>query len=616
MKEKLENLILVVLKKIGIEAEKAELEHPAEMSHGDWSTNVAMVYAKDLKANPKELALKIIEGLNKKKTPEIERIEVAGPGFINFFLSREFFTDRVKEILDKKSNFGRIELWQDKKVMIEYTQPNPFKEFHIGHLMSNSIGETISRLIEFSGAEVRRANYQGDVGIHVAKAIAGMFHEPYTQEDFVRGRAHRREIPSNSESLAKKVEFLGSSYAAGAAAYERHEDARAAIEALNKIIYEQSDPEINKLYKLGRSWSLEYFEGIYKKLGTSFDFYFFESESGKVGADVVRKFQAGGLPAGARAEAGSVFEESEGAIVFRGEKYDPSLHTRVFINSAGFPTYEAKELGLAKVKAEKYSYDESIVVTANEVNEYFNVVLKAMELVYPDLAKKTRHVSHGMMLGPDGKKMSSRTGEVLPAEDLIAEVEKRALSKIEESEKEFSPEEKREIAEAIAIGAIKYSILKQSPGKDIIFDIERSLSFEGDSGPYLQYTYTRASSVLEKAEEADIKILGYQDIENIVSEANKYRERSEQISMNVGAIERLLYRFPEIVERALLEYEPQHITTYLIDLAQAFNSFYGAERIVDPEDKTSPYKVALTKAISIILKNGLWLLGIKTPTKM
>ena len=590
MKEKLEKLIADVLKSLGMKEVKATLEHPTETIHGDWSTNVALVMAKDAKISPKELAEKIKTEIEKNLPEEIERAEIAGPGFINFFLSMKFFAGSVQNILEHEDDYGRNAKHEGEKIMIEYTDPNPFKEFHIGHLMNNTIGETISRIIEFSGAEVRRANYQGDVGLHVAKAIAGMFQEEISIENIIRGTQLMRDIPSESETLKKKAEFLGSAYAQGATAYEQHEDQKKAIGELNKLIYERSNPEINKLYDLGRAWSLEYFEDIYKKLGTNFDFYFFESESGKIGRDVVKKFLA----------EGKVFEESEGAIVFRGEKYDPSLHTRVFITSEDLPTYEAKELGLAKIKFDKYAYGTSITVAANEVDDYFRVVLKAMELVYPDLRYKTKHVSHGMLRLPTGK-MSSRTGEVIVAEDLIREIEKRALDKIETSEKTFTDKEKKEIAEAIAIGAIKYSILKQSPGKDIIFDIEKSLSFEGDSGPYLQYTYTRALSDLEKAGQAN---------------QQPTTNNLQQLEWETKGIEKLLYRFPEVVARALDEYEPQHITGYLIDLAQAFNTFYGKERIVDPDDETSPYKVALTQAVAIVLKNGLWLLGIFAPSKM
>lgn len=428
--------------------------------------------------------------------------------------------------------------------------------------MSNAIGESVSRIIEFSGAEVKRANYQGDVGLHTAKAVWGL------QQ---RG----------STSLLGDSKILGKAYAKGAKAYEEDETAKEEIKEMNKKIYNRSDEKINKLYDNGRKTSLEYFEKIYKKLGTKFDEYFFESETGPVGKKLVEE------------NIGKVFEESEGAIVFRGEKY--GLHTRVFVNSEGLPTYEAKDLALTKIKKDKFIYDESIVVTANEQKEYYKVVLSAIKQIFPKLAEKSKHIAHGMLRLQDGK-MSSRTGDIITGESLIEDVNTKILEKMKNSD----IEDREGTSEKIGIGAIKYSILKQSTGKDIIFDYDKSLSFEGDSGPYLQYARVRANAVLEKAKFENIKI-------NI-----KTLKRN---TITDDSLEKLLYRFPEIVQRANTEYEPHYITTYLTELAGAFNSFYAKERIIE-EGEASIYKVALTKAFETTVKNGLWLLGIKVPNKM
>ncbi|MBT4894770.1 arginine--tRNA ligase [bacterium] len=215
-----------------------------------------------------------------------------------------------------------------------------------------------------------------------------------------------------------------------------------------------------------------------------------------------------------------------------------------------------------------------------------------MKQIFPELAEKTKHVPHGMLRLPSGK-MSSRTGDVITGESLIDEVQARVFNKMND----LSIENKAQISEQIAIGAIKYSILKQSAGKDIIFDMDKSLSFEGDSGPYLQYSHTRASAVLEKAKKGKIK----------TSFKTNLTETIE--------LEKLLYRFRDVVERANMEYEPHYVTTYLTELASAFNSFYAKEKIVD-DSNTAPYKVALTEAFKITMKNGLWLLGIKTPERM
>ncbi len=492
----------------------------------------------------------------------VEKIEVAGPGFINFYLKPEVFLANVGEIVEAGEKYGRSEMLSGKKAIIEYTDPNPFKEFHIGHLMANTIGESISRLIEWSGAETKRACYQGDAGMHVAKTLWG--------------------IKNSGNSQSETVGDLGQAYALGARAYEDDENAKKEIQEINKKIYDKSDEEINTIYETGRKISLDYFETIYKKLGTKFDYYFFESETGVVGKKLVLERLGEGI-----------FEKGTGgAIIFPGERY--GLHTRVFINSEDLPTYEAKELGLAPVKYEKYPYDLSVVITGNEVNDYFKVVHAALEQIFPDLAKKTFHRSHGMLRLPTGK-MSSRTGDVITAESLIAQVEGMVQEKI--AEREFSEEEKKEIAEKVAIGAIKFSILRQATGKDIIFDFEKSLSFEGDSGPYLQYTITRAKSVLHKAAEQGVA----PSAENAVFEGS--------------ALEKLLFeRFPEVLEKSALEYEPHYLVTYLLELAAAFNSYYGNSQIIGVTE--SPYRLLLTQATAQVLENGLTVLGMPVLERM
>lgn len=538
------------LSALGVSAESALVERPADPSLGDYATNAAIVYAKKVGKSPQVLASELAEKLSAKRIPEVEKIEIAGAGFVNFFLSREYFSKNTQEILSQRNTYGKNATLAGKKVIVEYTDPNPFKEFHIGHLMSNAIGESISRLIEAAGAEVRRANYQGDVGMHVAKAVWGM-------------QAGEQE--------------LGQAYARGARAYEEDEQAKKEIGGLNKTIYAKNDPAVNALYELGKKESLEKFGVMYGRLGTKFDFNFFESETGLVGVDLVHK------------HLGKVFEESQNAIVFRGEK--AGLHTRVFITKEGLPTYESKELGLAKLKQENYEADVSVVVTGNEVMDYFKVVLAAMKEI-PELTKqaaKIVHVPHGMLRLPSGK-MSSRTGEVIAAEDLLAEVRKRLTDKIDPGNEKLLND--------VSVAAVKYSMLKQEAGKDIIFDVEKSISLTGDSGPYLQYTHARARSVLGRAQEEGIT----------PSSANP--------SAATLDIERKLSHFSEVVERAADAYAPHHLATYLYELAGAFNGFYNSVVIVKKDDPESPYKCAVADAVATVLARGLHLLGIAAPSRM
>jgi len=553
------------------------VEHPADEKMGDYSTNIALVLAKELGRNPRELALDLVVKLqsNKKLKDKVERIEPAGPGFINFSLKDSYLLGEMQEVSVEKKNYGRNRDLYEKKVMVEYTDPNPFKQFHIGHLMSNAIGESLSRLLEYQGAELKRANYQGDVGLHVAKSIFGI------RELLAERNTGIDEI--SKIDLEGRVKFLGEAYARGAGEYEEKEEVKSEIDELNKVIYNKEDSGVNEVYDLGRKWSLEYFEKIYEKLGTKFDEYFFESEVGPLGLGLVKEYLSKG-----------VFEESQGAVIFDGEKY--GLHTRVFINKFGLPTYEAKDLALMRAKYERFPYDKSVIVTANEINEYFNVILKAASLISPELSERTMHVGHGMLRLKNGK-MSSRTGDVVTGESLISAVSEEIKKKMKETGRDKEVENLESVVSKVAVGAIKYSMLKQSPGKDISFDFETSLSFDGDSGPYLQYAYARSMSVWEKSGKTKTDTVGEVILEN--------DERN---------ILRWIYRFPEIVEVAGNNLSPNLICSYLIELSSRFNLFYANCKIVGTDKEN--FRLALTKVMAQILSNGLWLLGIETVEKM
>lgn len=522
MKEIIEKLIKEALKSLGIKARDFVVEHPSDLKMGDYSTNVGIKTGK---------AKEILTHLAVKPPSWVERVELAGPGFINFYLSKEFFKNSLGEIIEKGQDFGKSEHAKGFKVMVEHTQPNPFKAFHIGHLMNNTIGEAVARIIKANGAEVKTASYHGDIGMHVAKAL-----------------------------------WKGD-YVAGAKAFEEDENAKTEIQELNKKIYDKSDPNINLQYEKGRKKSLEEFEKVYRRLDSKFDYTFFESEIAEIGKKLVLE------------NLGMVFEESEGAVVFKGEKI--GLHTRVFLNSDKLPTYEAKEIGLAKIKKEKFNFDYSITVTANEQDAFFNVVEAAIGEMFSELKGKLKHLSHGMLRLPTGK-MSSRTGNIISAEELIENVKEKVKGD-----------------EQVAIGAIKYMILRQAIGNDIVFDIDKSVSTEGDSGVYLQYAYARTNSLLGKAK-SEVWTRG---VHNGAKQGN------------IREIEKLLYRFPEVVERAGKEYAPHYITTYLTELAGSFNNFYAHEQVIG-DSPESAYRLAIVKAFNIVIKNGLNILGIPAPEKM
>lgn len=550
-----------VLSELGYTSVDFVIEHPGDLSHGDFACNVAMVFAKEAKQSPRAVAENIVAKLD-GSIEYVDRIEIAGPGFINFYLARDFFVSETARILKMGDDWGKNASWAGKKVVVEYTDPNPFKAFHIGHLFTNAVGESIARLFMMGGADVRRVCYQGDVGLHVAHAIWGM-----------------QQLGITAEGNFTATD-LGRAYAAGATAYKTDETAKAEIATLNKVIYERTDEIVNALYDAGKATSLAYFETVYKLVDTQFSEYFFESEGAPIGKQLVLDNPA-------------IFPESDGAYIFPGEKY--GLHTRVFLNKLGLPTYEAKELALAKIKDERLGgYDHSVISTANEINEYFKVLKTAMGFVYPELAAKTEHIGHGMVRLATGK-MSSRTGDVIEATEFITDVAASAHAKIVET---GIAEPTPELANDIAIAAIKYATLRGSILQDSVFDKDRALSFEGDSGPYLQYTHARICSVLEKAAATGV-------VPSCTVVPTKPYE-----------LEKILYRFEEVVAAALDARAPHKVVGYVTELAGAFNSFYAQEKIADTSDTYAPYKAALAQAVALTLKNGLFILAIKAPQRL
>lgn len=541
MKEILVNKIEEVIKSLDIKDVDFNVEHPTDISHGEWTTNVAMVAGNKEGNNPRELAGDIVSAMG--SIGGVDSVEIAGPGFINFKLTHQAIFDSISTDGSK--------LCDGKKVLVEYTDPNPFKAFHIGHLMSNSIGEVIARLYELQGADVKRLSYGGDIGLHVAKTIWGM---------------------NKEEGID-----MGEAYVKGNESYENDEKIKEEIDELNIRIYNHvvngDNFEYADMYKEGKESSQKTFEEIYEILGTRFDKYYFESDVVEKGESLVKE------------NIDNIFSISDGATIFDEEK--SGLHTRVFINSKNIPTYETKELGLAYKKSEDFEYDKSIVITASEQTEYFKVVTKALEMINKELADKTDHVSHGMMRFAD-EKMSSRKGNVISGSSLLNLL-------IEEVKKKMEGREVSDVnktSEQIAIAAVKFSILKQTPGKNIIFNKDESLSLEGDSGPYVQYAYTRAKRLIEKSKES-----GYFDS-----------------SVEITDLERILMKFNNVIDRAYDDLSPQYIVTYLLILAHEFNGFYQSNPIVGSDNER--HYISIVQKVVDVIGKGLGILGVSAPEEM
>ncbi|MDB4984200.1 MAG: hypothetical protein JWM20_379 [Patescibacteria group bacterium] len=568
IRQKLHTALAESLKNLGAENVSFSLEHPTELSHGDFATNAALASAKVLAKNPREVADALVQELKNQNIAELESVHVAGPGFINFKLTDSYFQELNKTVFLEQENFGKSGVHLGKKILVEHSSPNLFKPFHIGHMMNNAIGESLVRIMKFSGANVIPISFPSDVGLGIAKAIWSVMQQEHAF------------LYDDSASLESKMKFLGECYAAGTRAFEDNPETVSEIRKINEEIYRAENTPAFELYLHTKKLNVHYFENTVARLGSHFDSYIFESEAGIVGEKIIRE------------HIGNVFKESEGAVIYVPEE-STHLPTLVFMTSEGHPTYETKDMGLLSIKFDRYNPDLSAIVTDAHQVPHFDVVVDAASKIHSEWKEKSVHVPHGRM-SFKGQKMSSRLGGVPLATDVLETV----LAEVEERSKGRENTSTAENADAIAIAAIKFSILRTKPGQNINFDPETSLSFEGDSGPYLQYTHARIASLLDKAAGLGI------------APAYKAGEPATDL-------ERITMQFHSVVESAISEFAPQHVVTYLVELCRTFNSFYGANKIVDESDQeTSAHRLAVAKAAQIVLKNGLGLLGIKAPERM
>ncbi len=525
---------------------------------GDFSTNIALQLSKQLGKNPREIAEAIAVKSRENSVKTVKSIEIAGPGFINVTLTNEALTNSL-------SHGTSVSIKRDKTVLVEYSDPNPLKPLHAGHLYTTVVGDAISRLIERSGAKTIRLNYGGDVGLHVAKSMWAIIN--------ALGGENPEKL--NEVPEADRSTWLGACYVSGNNAYEDDEAAKAEIVTINKKVYAlhaagDKESPFAQIYWTTRQWSYEYFTVLYNQLSVlPFDRFIPESEVTPLGIKTVKE------------HTGSVYKESEGAVVFDGDAH--GLHTRVFMNSEGLPTYEAKEVGLLETKWNDYKFDESIVITASEQDQYMQVVLKSIEQFQPEPIQRTRHLTHGVVKLAGGVKMSSRKGNIVSALDILA------------AAREAGEKSGRANEETIILAAVKYAFLKNRIGADVVYDPEESVALEGNSGPYLQYAHARARSIIAKA-------------------SGQATELSTDLNSSERSLVRKLTEFDEVVNRSIIDLMPHHICTYLFELAQEFNRFYEKNKVIGSDQEAARLKLVSEYAAK--LKEGLELLGIHAPDRM
>jgi len=563
IEEKIKELIKkAVLKSQEDFSDEINLSTP-QLQFGDFSSNIALILAKKMKRNPMELAEEIKSHMDSHE--DIESVQVLKPGFINVWLSKTALIIPLEQAVNETFVIPPFSYGPEKKVMVEFAHPNTHKLLHIGHLRNIATGESVCRMLAAAGNKVIRTNYQGDVGLHIAKCLWG-----------VKARIKKDgEALFEKLTLQEKIQLLGKGYSEGQTAYDADEKAKAEIIEINKQIYIQ-DPQIKELWIATREWSVAYFEEMYKRLYSHFDRCYFESEVHEQGLKTAKELLEKGI-----------LEKSQGAVVFNGEKY--GMDTRVFINSLGFPTYEGKELGLAPKEFSDFgTLDKAIHVVTPEQTSFFKITFKVEELWDKEkYGNKQYHLAYEWVKLKDGK-MSSRTGNVIEASWLLDEIKKKILERFKNA---------GDIVETLAVAAVKYSFLKNATNSIISFDIDESVSLDGNSAPYLLYTYVRTKSILSK-------------------ETENSGQYPKEITPDEKQILRLIYQYTDKVYKAASTLSPNILAGYLYELCREYNVFYQKNPILKADPDQKYIRITITKAVSNIIKHGLDLLGIKTVQKM
>jgi len=558
-------LVDAVVAAVGQPVDKSKLEvtRPPETDWGDFSVS-CFYLTKLLRISPNQIAQELPSKILAKGL--IKSVKNVGP-YLNFYLNEKQLIPKVlKEIEKKGEQYGRRQSVKEK-IMVEYSQPNTHKEFHIGHLRNVVLGSSLVNLIRASGPKVMAANYIGDIGSHVAKTL-------WVLEKFHQGEP---------EPAERQGQYLGKLYTEAVNLCEADEACKQEAAEVQKKL-ESGDKHLTALWKKTRQWSLQEFDGIYRILGIKFDKVFFESEVEKPGKRMVAELLEN-----------KIAERSQGAVIINLEKY--GLKQFLLLKSDGSSLYSTKELALARLKFEKYKIDTSYVVVDSRQSFYFQQFFKTLELI--GFHKKTAHIAYEFVTLPEGA-MASRKGNAVLFDDLLAEMTVLAATETRQRHGDWPEAEVKAVAAKIALAAIKFSMIRVGRGSAIVFNQAEALSFDGYSGPYLQYTVARINSILRKAKAGAAKGADY----SLLNEAS---ERELVIK---------LAQFPETISIAVEEFEPSRLAQYLFDLAKDFSSYYQSVPILDAPAEVSAARLALVTAVKQVLANGLSLFGIETIERM
>ena len=601
IKREIANLIRVSIEELQkkgklpkLDISNITVEYPENKDHGDYATGIALGIAKTMKISPMKIAEMIqaeAERVNQEtKNRAFEKIEVARPGFVNFFISKERLVEELYKILREKEKYGRAKKKGKRKiVVIDYSSPNIAKPFGIGHLRSTIIGQALYNIYEFLGWKCIGDNHLGDWGTQFGKLIYQI--EQKKLKD--KNKKEREKILK--DLTVKDLERLYIGFHKEVQA--RPEMAESARDWFKKL--ERGDKEAERIWKACRNTSLKEFGRVYKLLGIRIDHTLGESFYRDKLEEIIDE-----------AKKKKLAVKSRGALIIKYPKSEfPPL---ILLKSDGATTYLTRDLATIKYRLERWKPDLIIYEVGVDQALYFKQLFRTVELLGWASEKKFFHVVHGLVRWKRGK-FSTRRGETIHLEDVLKEAIKRAEGIIEKSEtgRGLSEREKKKVAAAVGIGAIKYNDLSQHHSRDIIFDWDKVLNLKGNSGPYLQYTYARCCSVLKKA--GPIKnSIGKQLAYGLVMKKDFKDFKKEEL----GILRRVI-RFPEIIEESAEKFSPNLICNFIFELAKEYNLFYSLYPIIKagtPEKKL--FRLSLTSAVKQIIKNALSLLGIAAPERM
>jgi len=506
-----------------------------------------------------------------------ERVE-AIKGYLNlYFSSREYAQRVIDQVLKEGSAFGKGTRL-NQQVMVEFSQPNTHKAFHVGHLRSAILGDSISRILEFAGYDVIRANYPGDIGLHVIKWLWNYM------------KFHAGEKPPADAT----TRWMGDLYAEANRRLEENPELESEVRALYAR-WDKRDPEIVQLWEETREWSLQGFREMYKILDIHFDIYYFNSMVEHPGKEVVEELIQKGIARDERPE-GPVIVKLDELLGLNEEKY----RVLVILRSDNTALYATEDLALAKRKFSDYpNLHRSYYVVDVRQSLHFQQVFKTLELAGYEWATRCQHIPYELVNLPGNVVMASREGTVVLLEDLIREATSRALQVVEEKNPELTPEQKQQVAQAVGIGAIKYPMLARENTKIVTFDWQTALDFNGQAAPYIQYAHVRASSILRKGG-------------GIPTEAAiNYAMMPSELQL----ID-LISRFPKEVQRAASELKPLHIANAAYELAKTFSDFYNECPVLTAEEPIRNGRLRLVAATRQAIANALGLLGIQAPEVM